>query len=229
MVDLDGVAVESEPAESPADRPEEKDIWKALVLGVRDYVHKCGFSRALLGLSGGVDSALTAAVAVEALGPDNVLGVLLPSPYTSQGSEDDARALATNLGIRAMALPIRGVMNVVDITLAPSFVGREPDVTEENIQARIRGALLMSLSNKFHSLLLATGNKSELAVGYCTLYGDLTGGLAVLADLYKTRVYALSRWTQRGEGGGDPRIHHRESAFGRTAAGADGSGHSAAL
>jgi NAD+ synthase (glutamine-hydrolysing) len=201
LVELDGVAVESEPADSSTEYSEEEDIWKALVLGTRDYVHKCGFPRVLLGLSGGIDSALTAAIAVEALGPDNVLGVLLPSPYTSQESEDDARALAVNLGIRAMALPIRGVMNVMDVTLAPSFVGREPDVTEENLQARIRGALLMSLSNKFHSLLLATGNKSELAVGYCTLYGDMTGGLAVLADLYKTRVYALSRWLneERGE------------------------------
>ncbi len=204
LVDMDGVAVESEPEESSADfsadRAEEEDIWKALVLGTRDYVHKCGFSRVLLGLSGGIDSALAATIAVEALGPDNVLGVLLPSPYTSQGSEDDAQALAINLSIRAMALPIRGVMNVVDVTLAPSFVGREPDVTEENIQARIRGALLMSLSNKFHSLLLATGNKSELAVGYCTLYGDMTGGLAILADLYKTRVYALSRWLNEEKG-----------------------------
>jgi len=151
----------------------------------------------LLGLSGGIDSALTAVVAAEAVGREHVLGVLMPSPFSSQGSVDDSRALAERLGIRTLTLPIAGVMRAFEETLAGAFAGRQPDVTEENIQARARGNLLMALSNKFGSLLLTTGNKSELAVGYCTLYGDMSGGLAVIADLPKTRVYRVSEWVNR--------------------------------
>jgi NAD+ synthase/NAD+ synthase (glutamine-hydrolysing) len=178
-------------------REEEAEIWHALVLGVRDYARKTGFSKVLLGLSGGVDSSLTAAVAVEALGAASVLGVLMPSPYSSPGSVDDSLALARNLGIRTLELPIAGIMEAVQETLQEAFTGYAPDVTEENIQARIRGNLLMALSNKYQALLLTTGNKSELSVGYCTLYGDMSGGLAVIADLPKTTVYAVSRWRNR--------------------------------
>ena len=181
-------------APSPAD---EAEIFEALVLGTADYARKCGFREVLLGLSGGIDSALTAVIAAEALGRDRVLGVLMPSPFSSQGSVDDSLALAERLGIRTLTLPIAGVMAAFEATLAGAFAGRAPDVTEENIQARARGNLLMALSNKFGSLLLTTGNKSELAVGYCTLYGDMSGGLAVIADLPKTRVYAVSEWVNR--------------------------------
>jgi NAD+ synthase/NAD+ synthase (glutamine-hydrolysing) len=172
----------------------EAEIWKALVLGTRDYVRKCGFQRVLLGLSGGIDSSLTAAIAAEAVGPENVLGVLMPSPYSSRGSVEDARKLAQNLGIDTLVFPIERIMQAFGETLAPAFAGREPDVTEENIQARIRGNLLMALSNKYGALLLTTGNKSELAVGYCTLYGDMSGGLAVISDVPKTMIYRLSNW-----------------------------------
>ena len=151
----------------------EAEIWQALVLGTRDYVRKCSFSRVLLGLSGGIDSSLTAAIAVEAMGPENVLGVLLPSPYSSPDSMEDAHQLAGHLGIQTMAVRIDEIMQIYKATLHEAFTGREADVTEENIQARIRGNLLMALSNKFGSLLLTTGNKSELAVGYCTIYGDM--------------------------------------------------------
>jgi NAD+ synthase/NAD+ synthase (glutamine-hydrolysing) len=175
----------------------ESEIWQALVLGTRDYVRKCGFSRVLLGLSGGIDSAITAAVAAEAVGAENVLGVLMPSPYSSPGSVKDARSLAHNLGIATTVLPIAGVMGAFDDTLALAFKGRDRDVTEENIQARIRGNLLMALSNKYGALLLTTGNKSELAVGYCTLYGDMSGGLAVISDVPKTMIYRLARWLNR--------------------------------
>ncbi|WP_461210606.1 NAD+ synthase [Desulfocurvus sp. DL9XJH121] len=184
----------------PDDFSAESETWRALVLGVRDYVGKCGFKTALLGLSGGVDSALTAAVAAEALGPENVLGVLMPSPWSSQGSVDDALALAANLGIRTLTLPIEQAMRAMDETLAGAFAGRERDVTEENIQARIRGNLLMALSNKYGSLLLTTGNKSELAVGYCTIYGDMSGGLAVISDVPKTLVFAICRWLNAERG-----------------------------
>jgi NAD+ synthase (glutamine-hydrolysing) len=172
----------------------EAEIWNALVLGVRDYARKTGFRKVLLGLSGGVDSALTAAIAAEAVGPENVLGVMMPSCYSSSGSVDDSVELAQNLGIRTELLPIAGIMKTYDSTLAKTFEGRPADVTEENIQSRIRGNLLMALSNKFGSLLLTTGNKSELSVGYCTLYGDMNGGLAVIADLPKMMVYRVSRW-----------------------------------
>jgi NAD+ synthase (glutamine-hydrolysing) len=179
---------------APHDFSPEAEIWHALVLGVRDYARKTHFSRALLGLSGGIDSSLTAAVACEALGPENVLGVLMPSCYSSQGSIADALALARNLGMKTLTLPISGIMQSYDGVLNDAFAGLPRDVTEENIQSRSRGSLLMALSNKFGSLLLTTGNKSELAVGYCTLYGDMNGGLAVIADLPKTMVYKVSRW-----------------------------------
>jgi NAD+ synthase/NAD+ synthase (glutamine-hydrolysing) len=172
----------------------EAEIWNALVLGVRDYARKTGFRSVLLGLSGGVDSALTAAIAADALGPENVLGVMMPSVYSSEGSVTDSETLARNLGIRTLTLPIAPIMQTYQGALGDAFRGLPPDVTEENIQSRIRGNLLMALSNKFGSLLLTTGNKSELAVGYCTLYGDMNGGLAVIADLPKMMVYRVSRW-----------------------------------
>ncbi|HUA59134.1 MAG TPA: NAD+ synthase [Verrucomicrobiae bacterium] len=175
----------------------EAEIWNALVLGVRDYARKTGFSRVLLGLSGGIDSALTAAIAADAMGPENVLGVMMPSMYSSRGSVDDSVELVKNLGIRTEELPISGIMGSYETVLADAFRGRQPDVTEENIQSRIRGNLLMALSNKFGSLLLTTGNTSEMSVGYCTLYGDMNGGLAVIADLPKMMVYKVSRWRNR--------------------------------
>src|SRR5581483_456951 len=175
----------------------EAEIWNALVLGVRDYARKTRFRKVLLGLSGGVDSALTAAIAAEAMGPENVLGVMMPSVYSSAGSVADSETLARNMGIRTLQLPISAIMKTYDQTLVEAFQGLRPDVTEENIQSRIRGNLLMALSNKFGSLLLTTGNKSELAVGYCTLYGDMNGGLAVIADLPKMMVYRVSRWRNR--------------------------------
>jgi NAD+ synthase (glutamine-hydrolysing) len=178
----------------------ESEVWDALVLGTRDYVRKCGFTSVVLGLSGGVDSALTAAIAAEAVGPDKVLGVLMPSPYSSQGSVDDARELANELGIATEMLPIDPAMQAMERTLKDVFRGSERDVTEENIQARIRGNLLMAISNKRGALLLTTGNKSELAVGYCTLYGDMSGGLAVIADVPKTRVYRVAKWLNRTRG-----------------------------
>ena len=179
---------------APDDFTPESEIWRALVLGVRDYARKTGFRQVLLGLSGGIDSALTAAIAADAMGPENVLGVMMPSIYSSQGSVDDSVDLARNLGIRTLTLPIGGIMSDYDAALRDAFAGRAADVTEENIQSRIRGNLLMALSNKFGSLLLTTGNKSELAVGYCTLYGDMNGGLAVIADLPKLMVYRVARW-----------------------------------
>ena len=175
----------------------EAEIWHALVLGVRDYARKTGFRKALLGLSGGIDSALTLALAADALGRENVLGVMMPSPYSSPGSLDDSVALARNLGIETIALPIAPMMSAYDAALAAAFRDLPPDVTEENIQSRIRGNLLMALSNKFGSLLLTTGNKSEMSVGYCTLYGDMNGGLAVIADLPKLMVYRVARWRNR--------------------------------
>jgi NAD+ synthase/NAD+ synthase (glutamine-hydrolysing) len=172
----------------------EAEIWNALVLGVRDYALKTRFSKVLLGLSGGIDSALTAAIAAEAMGASNVLGVLMPSCYSSVGSVEDSLELAGNLRIETLTLPIAEIMRTYDCVLADAFRGRPADVTEENIQSRIRGNLLMALSNKFGSLLLTTGNKSELAVGYCTLYGDMNGGLAVIGDVPKTMVYRVARW-----------------------------------
>ena len=182
---------------APAAPADEEALYRALVLGVRDYFHKCGFQSAVLGLSGGIDSALTAVIAVEALGAENVRGVSLPSQYSSQGSLDDARILAENLGIRYDIVPIQPVFEPVKAQLAGIFAGRGEDTTEENIQARLRGVILMAMSNKFGSLLLTTGNKSELAVGYCTLYGDMCGGLAVISDVPKTMVYRLSEWINR--------------------------------
>ena len=185
---------------APDDVVPESEIWRALVLGTCDYARKCGFSKAVLGLSGGIDSALTAAIAAEALGPANVLGVLMPSPYSSRGSIDDSLALASNLGIETLTLPIEPAMLAIEGTLRDAFAGTTRDVTEENIQARIRGNLLMGLSNKRGALLLTTGNKSELAVGYCTLYGDMSGGLGVIADVPKTMVYRVSHWLNQREG-----------------------------
>ena len=173
---------------------EEASVYSALVLGTRDYVRKCGFRQVIVGLSGGIDSALTAAIAVDALGSENVIGVGMPGPYSSQGSIDDARALAKNLEIRLELLCITDIFASYKKTLANVFAGRKEDETEENIQSRARGTLLMALSNKFGAIVLSTGNKSELGVGYCTLYGDMVGGLAVISDVSKTMVYRLSHY-----------------------------------
>jgi len=174
-----------------------ENVKKALVLGIRDYVSKCGFSKVHMGLSGGVDSAVTCALAVEALGPENVLGVLMPSQYSSDHSVTDAEALAKNLGIRHEIIPIKHVFDTYRDDLRPIFKNAAEDVTEENLQARVRGNLLMALSNKYNLLLLSTGNKSELAVGYTTLYGDSCGGLAVISDVPKTMVYDLAKFINR--------------------------------
>ncbi len=174
-----------------------EQVHQALVLGLRDYLHKCGFTAAVLGLSGGIDSAVTACLAVVALGAENVMGVSLPSQYSSQGSLDDARILAENLNIRYEVIPIQPPFDVTKQQLKGVFAGRAEDLAEENIQARLRGVILMAISNKFGSLLLTTGNKSEMAVGYCTLYGDMSGGLAVISDLPKLMVYELARWINR--------------------------------
>lgn len=169
----------------------------ALVLGVRDYMRKCGFRSAVLGLSGGIDSAVVAAIAVEAVGPENVVGASMPSPYSSSGSIDDALALSRNLGINCLQIPIGDAFASFKAQFAKVFAGLPEDTTEENMQSRLRGMILMSLSNKFGHLLLTTGNKSELAVGYCTIYGDMAGGLAVISDVPKTMVYDLARWINR--------------------------------
>jgi NAD+ synthase/NAD+ synthase (glutamine-hydrolysing) len=178
------------------DRDEDvaASAYAALVLGTRDYVRKCGFRKVVLGLSGGIDSALTAAIAVDALGRENVTGIGLPGPYSSAGSIDDAATLARNLGIRFEIIPIGGIFDSYLQSLQPAFANLQRDVTEENTQARIRGSLLMAMSNKFGALVLTTGNKSELGVGYCTLYGDMCGGLAVISDVPKTLVYRLARY-----------------------------------
>ena len=173
---------------------EEASAFAALVLGTRDYVRKCGFKKVVIGLSGGIDSALTAAIATEAVGRENVTGVGMPGPYSSPGSIDDARELAKNLGIRFELLPIGAICESYRDTLKDVFAGLQADVTEENLQARARGTLLMALSNKFNAIVLSTGNKSELAVGYCTLYGDMVGGLAVISDVPKTLVYRISHY-----------------------------------
>ena len=172
-------------------------MYRALVTGLRAYVHKNGFGEAVIGLSGGIDSALTCALAVDALGPDAVHGVAMPSRYSSPGSISDARDLAERLGCRFDVLPIDEVFTGYLDALAPFFAGSEAGVAEENLQARIRGALLMALSNKFGGIVVATGNKSEMAVGYATLYGDMAGGFAVLKDVFKTLVYQLSEWRNR--------------------------------
>jgi NAD+ synthetase len=184
----------------PVSKPgaaDEENVHDALVLGLRDYFHKCGFKSAVLGLSGGIDSAVVACLAVAALGPKHVHGISLPSQFSSQGSLDDARLLAERLGIRYDVIPIQPPFESVRRQLQPLFAGCPEDTTEENIQARLRGVILMALSNKFGSLLLTTGNKSELAVGYCTLYGDMCGGLAVISDVPKTMVYRLANWINR--------------------------------
>jgi NAD+ synthase (glutamine-hydrolysing) len=178
--------------------------YQALVLGTRDYIHKCGFARALIGLSGGIDSALTAVVAVDAIGKENVTGVGMPGPYSSGGSVTDAREMAERLGIQFELIPITGAYQQFVEELAPAFAGRAQDVTEENLQSRLRGVTLMALSNKTGALVLTTGNKSELAVGYCTLYGDMCGGLAVISDVPKTMVYSLSRVANKKHGGAIP-------------------------
>ncbi|OPF14536.1 NAD+ synthase [Microcystis aeruginosa KW] len=176
---------------------EDEEIYRALVLGVRDYVQKCGFKRVIFGLSGGIDSSLVAAIASDALGKENVLAVMMPSPYSSDHSISDAVALVNNLGIKSEKLAIQEIMTAYDQLLDGLFAGTDFGIAEENLQSRIRGNLLMALSNKFGHLLLSTGNKSEMAVGYCTLYGDMNGGLAVIADVPKTRVYSLCRWLNR--------------------------------
>ncbi|MEO6435334.1 MAG: NAD(+) synthase, partial [Tepidisphaeraceae bacterium] len=186
---------------------ELESIYRALVLGLRDYVRKCGFKSVVLGLSGGIDSALTAALAVAALGPDKVTGVAMPSRYSSDHSVNDARALAQNLGIAFHVIPIKAAHDAYEQTLGPTFHtdardAQSPlgdDLTEQNIQARIRGGILMAFSNRYNHLLLTTGNKSELAIGYCTLYGDMCGGLAVISDVPKTTVWELSRWINQHE------------------------------
>jgi NAD+ synthase (glutamine-hydrolysing) len=191
---------ETGPASAPGvlsptfEQPEMADILSALTLGLRDYAHKVGFRTALVALSGGIDSAVVGAIAAAAFGPENVIGVSLPSQISSQHSRDDAQRLAKNLGIRIETIGIAEVVASCEAALAPTFAGRARDVTEENIQARVRGVLMMALSNKFGALLLTTGNKSEMAVGYCTLYGDMCGGLAVISDVFKTQVYALANW-----------------------------------
>ncbi len=192
IVDTDqpGKAAEVKPDDVAA-------TWDALVLGTRDYVRKCGFKKALVGLSGGIDSALVAAIAVEALGAENVLGVGMPSEYSSLGSIEDARGLAKNLGIRFELLPIHEVFGAYQEVLKPLFAGTPFGLAEENLQSRIRGGLLMALSNKFGALVLTTGNKSEMSTGYCTLYGDMVGALAVIGDVMKLQVYALSRYANR--------------------------------
>ena len=191
-----------DPFDSPVleTAPEDDDTaaaYQALVLGTRDYVRKCGFQKALVALSGGIDSALVAAIAKDALGAENVLAIGMPSPYSSTGSIDDSKRLAANLGIGFEVIPISALFGEYTQALQPLFAGHKPDTTEENIQSRIRGTLMMALSNKFGSLVLTTGNKSEMAVGYCTLYGDMVGALAVIGDLVKTRVYAVCRWLNR--------------------------------
>ncbi|MDR5728786.1 MAG: NAD+ synthase [Terriglobia bacterium] len=196
----DIIFVELPSASAAACRPDEEEdiaVFQGLVLGTRDYVRKCGFSKAIVGLSGGIDSALVAVIATEALGAENVLGVGMPSEYSSAGSIDDAQQLARNLGIQWELIPIRDIFQEDLRALAPILKDRPPDVTEENLQSRIRGTLLMALSNKLGALVLTTGNKSEMSTGYCTLYGDMVGALAVIGDVYKTCVYRLARYANR--------------------------------
>ncbi len=189
--------VETGGASAWEDTPEAGEVFEALCLGLRDYLSKCGFKSVVLGLSGGIDSAVSACIAAEALGPENVLGVSMPAQYSSQGSIDDALALAKNLGVRCLQVPIQRAFETFREQFTQTFAGLPEDTTEENMQPRLRGMTLMALSNKFGSLLLTTGNKSELAVGYCTLYGDMAGGLAILSDVPKTMVYRLAAWINR--------------------------------
>jgi len=197
MVVVDTDSWQGEMHEEPATPSAASEVCQALTLGTRDYVTKCGFKKSVIGLSGGIDSALTAAIAAKALGPENVLGIAMPSPYTAPESIADAEALAKNLGIAFTVIPISPLVETYQSTLAPLFSGRPADVTEQNIQARIRGNLLMAIANKERRLVLSTGNKSEMAVGYCTLYGDMSGGLAMLADVPKMVVYELARFLNR--------------------------------
>ena len=192
VIDLGGTQGDVEEWPSPME-----EVSDALVLGVRDYMRKCGFKKAVIGLSGGIDSALVAAIAAQAIGPENVLGVTMPSQFSSEGSVDDSVALAQHLGIECQQIPIKKVFEALKDEMSPVFGDRPEDVTEENMQARIRGLMLMSISNKMGNLLLTTGNKSELAVGYCTIYGDMCGSLAVISDLPKTTVFELCRWLNR--------------------------------
>ncbi len=178
---------------TPAPRDQIEGVRDALVLGVRDYFRKTGLTQAVVGLSGGIDSAVTAYLAAEAIGPENVIGVAMPSRFSSEHSVLDAEALARNLGLRFHLIPLQSSFVSMLATLAPAFEGLEPDITEENMQARLRGVILMAMSNKFGGIVLATGNKSETSMGYCTLYGDTNGALAVLGDLYKHQVYAIAR------------------------------------
>ncbi len=191
VVDLEGKS------EKPTWKGEEEQVFRALVLGTKDYLHKCGFREVVLGLSGGIDSALTAVIAAEALGPDKVLGVALPSQFSSEGSVADAEALAKNLGVRCARIPIQDSFETVLRSINPVRGGKKGGLTEENLQSRLRGLILMGISNDSGRLLLTTGNKSEMAVGYCTLYGDMCGALSVLADVPKTMVYRISKWVNR--------------------------------
>ena len=194
------IALVKIPPDAPfplAEHADVADVHDALVLGLRDYLAKCGFRQVVIGLSGGIDSAVTAALAVAALGKENVLGVTMPGPFSSPGSIDDSLALARNLGIECHTVPIGGGFEAMEKQLAPVFAGRAPDITEENLQARLRGITLMALSNKFNRMVLSTGNKSELAVGYCTIYGDMAGGLALISDVPKTMVYQLAAHINR--------------------------------
>ena len=191
------VDLASQSGASPVESVDIQLLHDALVIGVRDYLGKCGFKSAVIGLSGGIDSAVTAAIAVKALGAENVRGISMPSQYSSAGSLDDSKSLADNLGIHYDVISIRDGFEMMKGSLEPIFKGRSEDVAEENIQARLRGLIMMAVSNKFGSLVLTTGNKSELAVGYCTLYGDMCGGLAVISDVPKTMVYELAKWVNR--------------------------------
>jgi NAD+ synthetase len=193
------VSAAASPARLALPSNPEEQLFQALVLGVHDYVRKCRFQSVVLGLSGGIDSALVAVIAKEALGADRVWGVSMPSRYSSAGSKDDAAQLAKKLGIRYSVVPISEPVREVESALGELFTGRLSDLTEENLQSRLRGLLLMALSNKFGPLVLTTGNKSELAVGYCTLYGDMCGALAVIADVLKTEIYDLARWVNRND------------------------------
>jgi NAD+ synthetase len=196
----DVVVFDSKPLQAVKDsihnvsQSDTESILKALVTGTHNYVTKCGFSKVVIGLSGGIDSALTACIAVRALGPENVSVVFMPSPYTSKENFEDTQKLAANLGVVLTTIPIESMFKEFLKFLSPAFRDAEPDITEQNIQARIRGTILMALSNKQGALVLSTGNKSELAVGYCTLYGDMTGGLAVISDVPKTMVYDLAHF-----------------------------------
>jgi len=197
VIDTDKLNKPAPKAPSPEIKDEIPDLFEALVMGARDYVRKCGFEKCVIGLSGGVDSALTAAIACAALGKENVMGIAMPSPYSSEESIADARELAANLGIELKIIPITFIFQAQLKTLKPVIGELDHDITEQNLQARIRGSILMAISNKFGSMLLSTGNKSEMAVGYCTLYGDMSGGLAVIADVPKLMVYSLARYVNR--------------------------------